>query len=197
MTRKAIRIVDVLTFVIVILFRPICCHETAQSSPTHVPTTRPFVDLEQAGMIAEWFRRKVFGDCWWRKEIFSFRDPCYHQSYLFWSPWSTRCAPYLRPRQDKAWTLAVYCYHRLCNSVLNSRFETDSPGKNTWSDHAIHHSTHTLTFGADASPPSPCRIAGSTNFIPRTSIRPRSRRFCKANGVRKIISHDRMCGRGE
>lgn len=52
---------NVLTFVIVIPFRPICCHETAQSA-THVPTARPFIDLEQPGMIAKRLRRKVFGN---------------------------------------------------------------------------------------------------------------------------------------
>lgn len=57
----------VLTFVIVIPFWPICCHETAQSGSTHVPTARPFVDLEQSRMVAKRFRREVFGDCWKRK----------------------------------------------------------------------------------------------------------------------------------
>lgn len=66
MTTNAIRMgwrtECVLTFVIVIPLRPICCHETAQSSSTHVPTTRPFVDLEQTRMIAKWFWRKVLGN---------------------------------------------------------------------------------------------------------------------------------------
>lgn len=53
----------VLTFVIVVLFRPICCHETPQSGSTHVPAARPLIDLEETGMIAEGFRRKVFRYC--------------------------------------------------------------------------------------------------------------------------------------
>lgn len=43
----------VLTFVIVIPFRPICCHETAQRGSAHVSTTRPFIDLEQSWVISK------------------------------------------------------------------------------------------------------------------------------------------------
>lgn len=56
----------VLTFIIVILFWPISCHEATQSSAAHVPTARPFIDLEQPRMIAKRLWRVIFRD-WWDK----------------------------------------------------------------------------------------------------------------------------------
>ena len=53
----------VLTFIVVIPFRPICCHETAQSGSTHVPTARPLINLEQSRVISKWFWREIFGNC--------------------------------------------------------------------------------------------------------------------------------------
>lgn len=94
---------NVLTFIIVIPFRPICCHETAQSA-AHVPTARPFIDLEQPGMIAKRLRRKVFGNCCIGREGCDKNREIIEAScaYLFWWLWSTRLALCLWPRRGKA-----------------------------------------------------------------------------------------------
>lgn len=121
--------------------------------------------------------QQIISNPWYSVPLFF--QPGKQSRYLFWWLLSTRFALYLRPQRDRAWMSAVYCFLLLCNLILSIQFETDSPEKmNDWSKSAIIKFS-TLTFGADASPPSPCKIAGSTNLIPRTSIRPRSRRFCK------------------